>query len=109
MPYGDREVDEQSREFTDQPTDGVGLLFMNYQRSIEGQFEFVQQAMANAPDFPAPGTGIDPITGQGVGPTPHWPVEWGGARTRPFDFAGYVTLRGGEYFFAPCLSFLRGL
>ncbi len=109
IPYGDRKVDEKTSEFTDSPPGGVGLLFMNYQRSIENQFEFAQQAMANAPDFPVPQTGIDPITGQGTGPVPRWPVEWDGESTQPFDFAGFVTLRGGEYLFAPSLSFLREL
>lgn len=110
IPYGDRPLDEKG-EFLedDKPTGGVGLLFMDYQSSIENQFEFVQAAWANNPSFTQNGTGIDPVIGQGPEPNPKWPKQWGGKEKESFGFAGFVTLKGGEYFFAPCLSFLKNL
>lgn len=110
IPYGDRPLDANG-EFLedDKPTGGVGLLFMDFQSSIENQFEFVQSAWANNPNFVQNGTGIDPIIGQGAGPKPKWPKKWGGKDKESFGFDGFVTLKGGEYFFAPCLSFLKNL
>lgn len=95
------------------PTEGVGLLFACYQKDIEKQFEFLQLAWANNPHFPekqAPG--IDPIIGQsGTGDAGQqkWPMRWNDLREKhtPVDFHGFVTLKGGEYFFAPSIHFLR--
>ena len=95
------------------PTGGVGLLFMAYNRSLTDQFLFTQQLWANNQDFPAPNTGIDPIIGQGPGAAvaQTWPGGWDDT-TKPavaFGFSGFVTMRGGEYFFAPSLTFLKNL
>jgi hypothetical protein len=38
-----------------------------------------------------------------------WPTHWGGDEKRQFDFGDFVTLKGGEYFFAPSIPFLRSL
>lgn len=104
-----------------EPEKDVGLLFMAYMASIVDQFEFTQKSWANNPKFagniapaqPHPPTGIDPIIGQSSNaanrqhtyaspcPPPLAPT----ARS----FARFVTLQGGEYFFAPSLSFLRGV
>ncbi len=68
-------------------------------------------------------TGLDAITGQAIpgqsdpligveaGPPRHWPQAWGKPPKDPVatDFANFVTLKGGEYFFSPCISFLKGL
>jgi hypothetical protein len=67
---------------------------------------------------------MDPILGQGpLKQVPRWPRQWNRSpsdRDR-FDFRvpvkangragrkGVVTLKGGEYFFAPSLPFLRSL
>lgn len=103
------------------PADKVGLLFMAYNVSIRGQFERTQKTWSNDPDFPiaapsVPPTGIDPVIGQpGTGPTanpdPSWPQEFtsGASPVTPFGFSGFVKMLGGDYFFAPSLSFLRGL
>ena len=53
-----------SDEPADQPTGGVGLLFMCYVADIKGQFEFVQSSWENSASFSHPGTGKDPIVGQ---------------------------------------------
>jgi len=97
------------------PSGDVGLLFMAYNAKIDQQFAFTQQNWANFAGFPsAPSSpGLDPIIGQDAGnpggqahPN-QWDDETAGAT--PFDFKGFVTMKGGEYFFAPSLHFLRNL
>lgn len=113
ITYGNRE-----ECMCDRPEDGVGLLFAAYQVSIENQFEFTQISWANNPSFPKPNSGaampgIDPVIGQGVTPanTQQTPSAWGnqGAARQPQNFSGFVTLKGGEYFFAPTIGVLRTL
>lgn len=109
------------------PTDAddVGLLFLCAQSSIIDQFEFIQALWANSQDFLRPRTGLDPIIGE-AGPGEQavnqpWPKEYGSCNqldfstnppteTDPFlrsvALESWVTMRGGEYFFAPSLSFL---
>lgn len=118
IPYGNRVTPpaiEQPPK--DMPTRGVGLLFLCFQRNIGTQFEHVQRA-ANAGRRGA----MDPIVGQGrPAGASLWPKDWGQPPGTPFDFRasikangtvvkkGVVTLKGGEYFFAPSLPFLRSL
>lgn len=90
----------------------VGLLFMSYNRDLSAQFEFTQQSWANNINFQAPGTGLDPIIGQGIGhrtPYAKCPVAHGDTHNHVGDFQQYVTMRGGEYFFAPSISGLANL
>jgi deferrochelatase/peroxidase EfeB len=97
------------------PSEGVGLLFMCYQRNIEKQFEHLQYLWANDPRLPyTQEPGIDPVIGQpnGMGAGQQkWPAQWNDTREkhRPFDFHGFVTLKGGEYFFAPSIYFLKNI
>ncbi|MEO5823675.1 MAG: peroxidase [Vicinamibacteraceae bacterium] len=99
----------------DLPTGGVGLLFMAYNARIDQQFAFTQSTWANNPGFPsAPSApGLDPVIGQDAGNPggQAYPNSWDDdtAGTTPFDFKGFVTMKGGEYFFAPSLHFLRNL
>ncbi|MDT4894954.1 MAG: hypothetical protein QOH25_31 [Acidobacteriota bacterium] len=113
----------------DLPTEGVGLLFMCFQSSIANQFAFIQNSWVNNEGFLLDGTGIDPVIGQAPQPGPGvptpieqtWPVQWGPqpdpnnpGNTRPPDtetsfFGGFVTLKGGEFFFAPSIPFLKVL
>ncbi len=92
-------------------TDKKGLLFMCFQSSVERQFNFIQNTWSNAPRFPPLRgmTGIDPLTGQGDEGSQSWPERYGSETEVKFDFAGFVRMRGGEYFFAPSLGFLRSL
>ena len=95
------------------PTGGVGLLFMAYNRALEEQFAFTQSIWANNPGFPlnvAPPPGVDPVIGIGTA-NQSWPLSWDdpAAGTVQFSFDGFVKMRGGEYFFAPSLSFLKSL
>jgi Dyp-type peroxidase family len=95
------------------PTGDVGLLFMAYNHDLALQFEFTQKSWANNPAFPAGGAPpkLDPIIGQGPVGAQHWPKEWDNAAagTAPLSFQGFVKMRGGEYFFAPSLNFLKSL
>ena len=107
IPYGTRKFNpdaEQSIE--DLPSGGVGLLFMCFGNSIANQFAFIQKSWVNNEGFVTGGVGADPVIGQGGTIPQHWPNAWGGPATQAFDFHGFVTLKGGEYFFAPSLPFL---
>ena len=98
-----------------EPTEDVGLLFMCYQSSIVKQFEFIQNSWANRLHFPQQNTGLDPISGLGEQLTGGqlWPRRWGGRLDSTdlvqFDFSGFVSMKGGEYFFAPSIGFLKQL
>jgi Dyp-type peroxidase family len=106
IPYGSRKAD-----FSDRPVKDVGLLFMCYQQRIEDQFEVMQAHWANDPDFGKPGSGLDPIIGQGLRTEQEYAFKWGkdGKEKGKFNFDPFVKMRGGEYFFAPSISFLKGL
>ena len=108
IPFGDPKRNlEDAAHF---PSSGVGLLFMCYNRSIEDQFEIAQQHWANDPAFPGQATGADPIIGQGATATPSWHPHYGKAGgEKSFGFGGFVKMKGGEYFFAPSIGFLRTL
>ncbi len=79
------------------------------------QFVFTQKSWANDLAFPPANVGIDPIIGQGfvtgTTPKPKWHETWDepASTNHTFDFHGFVKMRGGEYFFAPSLSFLKSL
>lgn len=117
ITYGERNRHPDAfQALEDLPTEGVGLLFMCFQSSIANQFAFIQKAWVNNPEFArpltkpgAPNTGLDPVIGQGPSSEQRWPLSWGGAETKGFDFAGFVKLKGGEFFFAPSIPFLRSL
>jgi Dyp-type peroxidase family len=117
ITYGNRNRRPDAfQALKDLPTEGVGLLFMCFQSSIANQFAFIQAQWVNNPEFVQPmlkpgplETGLDPVIGQGARSKQHWPLSWGGAQTKEFDFSGFVTLKGGEFFFAPSIPFLRSL
>ncbi len=93
---------------------GLGLLFMAYNQVIARQFRFTQQTWVNSTAFPQPGIhGIDPVIGQGtlVPGQQRLFKQWDnpGSPVVAFDFAGFVKMKGGEYFFAPSLNTLREL
>jgi Dyp-type peroxidase family len=116
ITYGTRDKEPQDNPSLEElPLAGVGLLFMCYQRNIAQQFEVLQCLYANDPRFPGEQEpGIDPIIGQpggnGVGQL-KWPARWNDPRAqhKPFDFHSFVTLKGGEYFFAPSIHSLKSL
>ena len=110
ITYGTRKLNRNG-EFADKPSKGVGLLFMAYQSDIENQFEFTQRSWANSEGFVKPDTGVDPVIGQGGTEKQTHRAGWGDADalTHQTRFADFVTMKGGEYFFAPSISFFEAL
>lgn len=122
IPYGQREV---TSEIESQPEQfpsggGVGLLFQSFQADLSAQFEFIQKAWVNNATFPfsnpAGHTGVDPIIGQSARPPDpadrsyQWPAKYGKPGTPvTASFASFVTLKGGQYFFAPSIEGLKAL
>ncbi len=85
------------------PSDGVGLLFVCFQSTLD-QF-VIQQDGSDSNDFVVPNVGVDAVIGSHPAPLPQ---TWPGGGGRTFTMANFVNLRGGEYFFAPSMAFLRG-
>ena len=109
ITYGSRHLDGRGVP-VDWPSGGVGLLFMAYMADIANQFEFTQAAWANNKDFVDLWAGIDPVIGQVTQARPLAGNDgWSDKSNLDFDIADFVTLKGGEYFFAPSLSFLRSI
>jgi hypothetical protein len=50
---------------------------------------------------------VDAVIGQSAGPV--LSQTWPSGGTVTFPMADFVTMRGGEYFYAPSMAFLRGL
>lgn len=98
------------------PETGVGLLFMAYNAKLDDQFVFTQATWANNTGFPKspkPPVGIDGVIGQGPNAANchAYPKEWDNpaAGTSVYDFKTFVKMKGGEYFFAPSVRFLRNI
>jgi Dyp-type peroxidase family len=110
IPYGTRiELPGPSADPATLPSEGVGLLFMCFQRAIETQFQIIQQAWANASGNPK-GIGRDALIGQGSAVAQKWPAEHGNKDSQQeANFGGFVKMKGGEFFFAPSIPFLRRL
>ena len=120
IPYGKPIPDISDAAQTDPNLSADrGLLFMCYQANIEKQFEFIQRVWVDNPNFPTnvlnlpfkKDTGDDPLIGQDRNEAQRWPKTWGDedvGRTK-FNFEAAVTLKGGEYFFAPSVAFLAAL
>jgi Dyp-type peroxidase family len=87
-----------------------GLMFMVINANIERQFEFVQQTWINNPSFHGLYDERDPIFGSsgtqaaGSMTIPREPV-----RRRLTGLGGFVTVRGGAYFFLPSIKALHYL
>ena len=91
----------------------VGLLFACFQADVGSQFELIQNNWCNFPHFPVLHSGPDPLVGRRNTWDPTTGQKWGppdAAGAFPtFAFPECVTMRGGEYFFAPSIRFLTGL
>lgn len=115
IPFGLRTDDPNDGRIDNKPSGGVGLLFMAYQSDLANQFEFTQNAWVDNPNFNSAGAqpvGIDPVIGQGAKADmkQRYPSTWGALPlSEPQAFGGFVKMRGGEYFFAPSLSFFKHL
>lgn len=87
-----------------------GMLFICYQARILRQFEFMQKRWLNDENFPREANGRDPISGQGE---PWRPQKWQSLNdsdiSTKLSFGDFVQLKGGDYFFAPSITFLKNL
>ena len=100
---------------SEKPEKDAGLLFMCFQADLENQFNLMQKKWAKDPNFVKAKTGTDAVIGvekrdeQGkvVKETYKWPTKWGESEQTEVDFTHWVTMKGGEYFFAPSMSFLK--
>jgi Dyp-type peroxidase family len=118
MLYGLGDGPEADRE--------VGTLFLCFQASIEDGFAFLQGDWAYSAKHLRDGNAPDPllatdgkVTGSGqvadrAPPEHQWWTPWGDDKKIEHKavrhpFAHCVSFRGGEYFFAPSLGFLRSL
>lgn len=115
IPFGSRQDEPNDGQLDNKPVlaDGVGLLFMSYQASIINQFEFIQKNWVNNPGFPhldpTVPDGLDPVIGQGVPrEAGAYAVKYGNPLTLArAGFDQFVHMKGGEYFFAPSMNFLK--
>lgn len=117
IPYGEPMpgVAKGAKENAD-PKTPRGLLFMCFQQDIDDQWEFIQRTWADNVIFPKglllqKDTGDDPLIGQDPDEAQRWPKAWGDdqAGKKAFNFESAVTLKGGEYFFAPSIPFLESI
>jgi Dyp-type peroxidase family len=111
ITYGKR-PDLQPDSTLDLPSKDVGLLFMCFQSNLD-QFT-IQQEGSDGDTFVRAGTGVDAVIGQPLVREDQPPTAqtWPNTATRPeakFLMANLVRMRGGEYFFAPSMTFLKGL
>ena len=98
ITYGDRP------DLSVGPETGVGLLFMCFQSNLD-QF-VIQQEGLDGNDFVKASVGVDAFIGQNTAAVPQtWPSDG----TVKFTMANLVKMKGGEYFFAPSMAFLKGL
>lgn len=116
ITYGHRNITTEIDPLPEQmPEDGVGLLFMSFQKSIINQFEFIQEKWVNDSDFPKDNNGIDPIIGQdndqsiSIGKFAKIYGIVPDESELPQPFKNFVSLKGGEYFFAPSIPFLQNI
>ncbi|MBO0930818.1 Dyp-type peroxidase [Fibrella aquatilis] len=120
IPFGPPRTDgPNDGQIYNKPEGGVGLLFMSYQASLEKQFEVIQRNWANSPNMPdntnpngsVPAIGVDLVIGQGDGTrTGKYATTWGDSGSMsPATFAQFVNMKGGEYFFAPSMTFLENI
>jgi Dyp-type peroxidase family len=114
LPEADSKAEFDSKVKHLLPSGGLGLLFMAYNARLDDQFVFTQQSWANSTGFPQAPTppGVDGVIAQSTAPgQQRYPKGWDdpAAGHADFDFRGFVRMRGGEYFYAPSLRFLRNL
>jgi Dyp-type peroxidase family len=102
----------------DKPSKDVGMLFMSFQSSLEGQFEQTLNGWMLNPnnDGTDAATGIDMLVGAREGANAsRWyvPTKWNSADPDHKALVplkkGCIQFKGGEYFFAPSVSFLKNI
>jgi Dyp-type peroxidase family len=104
--YGPRATDPLDRSDKQER----GLMFMVINANIERQFEFVQQTWINSPSFHGLYDERDPIFGSSGAPGPgSMTIPRQPVRQRLTGLGGFVTIRGGAYFFLPSIKALHYL
>lgn len=114
ITYGNRTDNVRSNlPASDRPESDVGLLFLCYQRSITEQFEHLQSSWANDEFFPIlpsrARVGRDSLIGQGGPVNTNLISHCEPPADQSVSLQNCITLKGGEFFFAPSLSFFRHL
>ena len=102
---------------SEEPEKDAGLLFMCFQASLTNQFNFMQKAWAKEQNFVKRDVGTDVVIGvekkddggEAIKETYNWPTQWGEQEKTEATFDHWVTMKGGEFFFAPSMSFLKCL
>ncbi|KAK1229831.1 dye-decolorizing heme-containing peroxidase [Marasmius sp. AFHP31] len=119
LPYGPEVTDaEQAAKQTFSDRDASlerGMAFAAYQSNLENGFIFIQESLVNNPDFPAgTKTGVDPIVGSTnnglVGDSLRVisGMDWNDHSKTINIQKDFVVTRGGEYFFSPPVSAIKG-
>jgi Dyp-type peroxidase family len=99
----------------DPPEVGTGLLFMSFQADLHDQFGLLMRDWVNAIHYPELYTGQDPLLGHGSHPYPadqKWPTVWGEEDHMKLQCGAspkLVTLKGGEFLFAPSLAWFASI
>jgi Dyp-type peroxidase family len=111
MTYGDHVA--VSKPVNTLPERGVGVLFMCFQASIRRQFAFMQRHWCNSMTAPEAGAGVDVLAGQAKQPIDRtlyrWPEGYNRKTRNVVPFESFISMRGGEFFFAPSLPFFAAL
>ncbi|MBI5914458.1 MAG: Dyp-type peroxidase [Bacteroidetes bacterium] len=101
-------------EQTQQNPERVGLLFMSFQRSLEEQFEFILKNWGHNNYLGNLKSGIDAVCGGGnFSLERSFPLAWNTSdpenRESISDNMNFISFKGGCYFFAPSVSFLKNI
>ncbi len=88
-----------------------GIQFLCFNASIKDQFEFIQQAWANNPNFGGLVDNRDPLMGDNDSNEEHGGMLIPGrhATLRTLPPPRFVTVHGGGYYFMPGMTALRYL
>ena len=94
------------------PSNGVGLLFMCFQRRIVN-FIIQQDGADFEGAFPVPRAGVDAVSGQrsAAAAVQIWPLTTTGdpRATTAFPMFDFVAMQGGEFLYAPSMAFFLTL
>ena len=111
MTYGDNVP--VTKPLNELPERGVGVLFMCFQASIRRQFAFMQRHWCNSMTAPEAGAGVDVLAGQAKQPIDRtlyrWPEGYNRKTRTVASFESFISMKGGEFFFAPSLPFFAAL
>ncbi|KAF5860188.1 hypothetical protein ETB97_001831 [Aspergillus alliaceus] len=119
IAYGDEVTQEEKKARKSDDLKERGLLFVCYQSDIRSGFNFLTTRWASNHHFPdrkakflgGHGPGIDAIVGQRLSHHPPRSIGLPGgedpAQSR-LDLDRWVIHRGGEYFFTPSITALKG-